>query len=567
MDRNILKKSLIIVFVFLFLSSSCFPFVTASYNVDHEHDLIIDDIFIHYSKTGTYLATKVKDIGNAWDEISSDIGVHVKIYRCLFGIPLIPVRSYTIWTWIDAITIIEPPVPVIWEGFYRFCLTVNPNRLIEESDYYNNCYREDWYNYFFDWYPFNPRNNKPEISNPNPSNNQENVPITLKELSFKIHDADYDSMNYSATTDPFIGSGSKNNVRNGIYSIPINGLELSTTYTWTVTATDGKETTTKKFSFTTVLERPIVTNPNPINKSSTTTNLSELSFTLTDMQGDKMNYTVETSPYVGSGSAIGVGNGTYSLKISNLKKNISYYWYVNVTDGEHWTREKFSFHTASLGLLGYWSFNDGTAIDNSGNNNGSLYGATYLPTGGPDGSGCLSFDGVDDYIKINHISDFMFVNQDLTFCCWVVIYDNLNPCYFITLSGCDIIPGVFLQKWDSGGYDGRIVMITAGLPSNQSVAKSIDDGNALPKNTWMFLAGVVDYPNSVKLYIDGTLQNSVSAVDYDVTHVNNLELYIAWAPWCLGHYKPLYGKMDEVRIYNIALSEQEIQLLYDSYLN
>ena len=49
---------------------------------------------------------------------------------------------------------------------------------------------------------FYPPNNKPEILNPNPSNNQVNVPITLSELNFQIHDDDNDLMSYSVTTEP-----------------------------------------------------------------------------------------------------------------------------------------------------------------------------------------------------------------------------------------------------------------------------------------------------------------------------------------------------------------------------
>ncbi|PNX51645.1 MAG: hypothetical protein BV456_02375 [Thermoplasmata archaeon M8B2D] len=155
MDKIILKRILIIGIVFLFLSTSCFPFVTSSYNVDHEPDLIIEDIFIDYTKTGGYLSTQVKDIGNPWDEVSSDIEIHVKIYRFLFGIPLIPVRSYTVWTYITYTKDIEPRFQVVLKGLYRICLTVNPNRLIEESNFDNNKYYEDFQRSYGNWYIIN----------------------------------------------------------------------------------------------------------------------------------------------------------------------------------------------------------------------------------------------------------------------------------------------------------------------------------------------------------------------------------------------------------------------------
>jgi len=417
---------------------------------------------------------------------------------------------------------------------------------------------------------FYPPNSKPEISNPNPSDGQENIPTSLSELSFQINDDDNELMDYSVTTDPFIGSGSKNSVGDGIYVVSVDGLQPSTTYIWTVAVTDGKDTTTNIFSFTTIQERPIVTNPVPFDRSSISTDLSELSFTLTDIQGDKMDYTVETSPDIGSDSATNVGNGVYSMQIDTLEENIWYYWFVNVTDGEHWTKEKFNFYTGDLDLVGYWSFNDGTANDISGNkNHGTKYGVKYLSSGGPDGSGCFSFDGVDDYISINDVSDFRFVNQDLSFCCWVTILDNIDDYrYFITLTGTDgSYPGVVLEKCRSGLKGGRILMQTRGTPDTKAIVQSIEDGDTLPKNKWMFVVGVVDYPNSVKLYIDGVLQESVSAIDFDLTQVDNLKLYFGWLPYDMQYWGPHYGKIDEVFIYGNALSEQEIQLLYESYSN
>jgi hypothetical protein len=193
---------------------------------------------------------------------------------------------------------------------------------------------------------FYPPNSKPIISNPVPSDSQENIPTTITELSFQIHDEDIDLMDYSVNTDPYIGSGSKNNVVNGIYSISVDGLQPSTTYTWTVTVTDGEDTTEKVFTFTTVPLEPLVTDPYPQNGTIfIPVDLTKLSFKLSDPQGDLMDYTIETSPFIGYDSASGVDNGTYSLVISNLDRNTYYKWYVNVTDGTYWTKKIFNFFT------------------------------------------------------------------------------------------------------------------------------------------------------------------------------------------------------------------------------
>jgi len=80
----------------------------------------------------------------------------------------------------------------------------------------------------------------------------------------------------------------------------------------------------------------------------------------------------------------------------------------------------------SDGLIGYWSFNDGTATDNSGNGrDGVINGATPQSSGGPDDSGYLEFDG-NDYVDIPDTSGLAFNNEDFTFACWFQIYDNAN---------------------------------------------------------------------------------------------------------------------------------------------
>jgi hypothetical protein len=96
---------------------------------------------------------------------------------------------------------------------------------------------------------------------------------------------------------------------------------------------------------------PVVFNPSPadgaVNVSIT---LNELSFNITDPQGDLMDYTVETKPDIGSDSAEGVGNGRYNITVDGLEYDTEYIWYVNVTGSSgsnSWTNESFTFTTIS----------------------------------------------------------------------------------------------------------------------------------------------------------------------------------------------------------------------------
>jgi predicted glutamine amidotransferase len=94
---------------------------------------------------------------------------------------------------------------------------------------------------------------------------------------------------------------------------------------------------------------PMVSDPTPLDGATNVpVALSQLSFNLADFQNDKMNYTVTTTPYIGSGSGINVANGIQTVTISNLAYETTYTWKVNVTDGKHWTNKTYTFTTQSL---------------------------------------------------------------------------------------------------------------------------------------------------------------------------------------------------------------------------
>jgi hypothetical protein len=191
-----------------------------------------------------------------------------------------------------------------------------------------------------------PPNYAPEVSAVSPIDGAENVAVSTSELSFQISDENGDKMDYTVTTNPDIGSGSGHNQPGGTYSIPISGLEGTEEYTWKVEVTDGQKTVEATFSFETEQVAPVISNPVPIDGSRhTSIDLSQLSFYVSDPQGDLMDFTVETVPDIGSGSDSGVSEGTYNIDVSDLDNDLEYIWYVNATDGTYWKHEVFHFKT------------------------------------------------------------------------------------------------------------------------------------------------------------------------------------------------------------------------------
>jgi len=91
---------------------------------------------------------------------------------------------------------------------------------------------------------------------------------------------------------------------------------------------------------------PSISAPDPANVASDVPlTLTELSFTITDSEA--MDYTVTTSPDIGSDSGIGVSSGTYSVPVSGLAAGTLYTWTVQVTDGVDTTESVFQFTTVT----------------------------------------------------------------------------------------------------------------------------------------------------------------------------------------------------------------------------
>jgi hypothetical protein len=78
---------------------------------------------------------------------------------------------------------------------------------------------------------------------------------------------------------------------------------------------------------------------------SISTKITTLSVIMNDPQGDLIEWSIESSPDIGSTSTIGGTNGTKNCTVSGLAHETTYTWYVNATDGYNWTREVYTFTT------------------------------------------------------------------------------------------------------------------------------------------------------------------------------------------------------------------------------
>lgn len=197
-----------------------------------------------------------------------------------------------------------------------------------------------------------------------------------------------------------------------------------------------------------------------------------------------------------------------------------------------------------LGLVGYWSFEDGSgtkATDFSGNNNtGTLTnGPTW--TDGRFGK-AVSFDGTDDYVNIASMSGLS--SSAITVSAWVKISAHKN---WNNVVGHEWVAsnGSWLLFSDSSGnaYFGI-------YDTSQHTAAS----SSFSAGVWHHLIGTYD-GSVIRIYVDGVAGSSTALSGVTLDTVGQVGLSSSSG-------SVFSGQIDDVRIYNRALSSDEITNLY-----
>lgn len=201
--------------------------------------------------------------------------------------------------------------------------------------------------------------------------------------------------------------------------------------------------------------------------------------------------------------------------------------------------------------VGFWKFEEGSGViagDSSGvGNNGTINGATW--TTGKIGQ-ALSFDGVNNYVAASSA-----VNpgaSDFTLSFWFYPTDfNTFPAGYVRT--------ILSQQNGTGTGRGWIYIYDINSHLNSSLGSVFgDSGFTLSLNTWVQATLVHNNAaNTLTWYVNGVARNTNTGVAIESATGN----YILGAQKDVT--KGLYaGILDDVRIYNRALTVDEIQRLY-----
>ena len=227
-----------------------------------------------------------------------------------------------------------------------------------------------------------------------------------------------------------------------------------------------------------------------------------------------------------------------------------------------------TIYSNSSGLVAYYRFNNDTLpqdfiIDSSGNrNHGTL---NDMNTTGNSTSGwmpepppicrfgdCMNFDGVDDRVIIND-ADSLDVTQAITITAWMYQKGSLG--------GSGTYPTILIKEnayWFS--YDatneGKIVFwIYNGTDWSDGVTTGSNSTQL--KDKWSFVAATFDTAtNTISSYEDGVLTDTATAHGDIAISASNVDL----GGSTYGYFN---GTIDDLRIYNRALTASDIWMLYE----
>jgi Concanavalin A-like lectin/glucanases superfamily len=214
------------------------------------------------------------------------------------------------------------------------------------------------------------------------------------------------------------------------------------------------------------------------------------------------------------------------------------------------------------GLVAYYPFN-GNANDASGNgNNGTVSGGVTLTTDRfGNGNSAYLFDGNSGAIDISSLNNFQY--RPITYSAWIVVksyFPNQPGHQFKSIVGrhqiyapTDGILGFYRDTSAPNSFQNAFLMWRGGgaspdVPSSKTVP---------PTNLWIHLVFTHDSSGQWNFFQNGLLISS--GINTDVQNFptgfrigagNSPELY-SWD-----------SKIDDVRIYNRALSSNEVQQLY-----
>jgi predicted ribosomally synthesized peptide with SipW-like signal peptide len=233
-----------------------------------------------------------------------------------------------------------------------------------------------------------------------------------------------------------------------------------------------------------------------------------------------------------------------------------------ITYDIEWRTEQARNNTAGIvprsGLVGHYpldSVGDGVADDISGNDNDGTVQGGVSPVAGQVGD-AGSFDGVDDHVTVPD-DPSLDLTDAVTLAAWVKPSSSQDDyARIISREQGGVGNRQYNLGIDSTASDPRTVVDTVG-PNTVEVSAMV----SFTDDEWHHAAMAFDASDALRLYVDGTEEDSTPVSSPLVSRASTVKF---GAPAHLPGKDRFAGRIDDVRIYDRALSDSEMTALYDA---
>ena len=220
---------------------------------------------------------------------------------------------------------------------------------------------------------------------------------------------------------------------------------------------------------------------------------------------------------------------------------------ILVTDGKIQFAAAATDEPLTNGLIAYWPLDDDLLDYSANTNHGSLVGSPTQAVGKVGGA--YEFSGSSQYIIVSNSASLSPVTNEISFAAWIYHKDTGNSGVFAKrLVG---VAGNYWELW----HNNTINTTTIGTMGIQTANST----NAVAINTWALLVTTYDGAH-VRIYVNTILS--------DTPRVQTGNIAVTDHPVVIGmSYSTTYcynGIIDEVAVWNRALTTNEIDRLYNS---
>jgi len=325
----------------------------------------------------------------------------------------------------------------------------------------------------------------------------------------------------------------------------------------------------KSDTISTPINNPPTTpsNPAPADGSINISLSPILNWSCKDPDGDSVKYDLYLSTVNPPNTLIFSNLTSASYALTNLDTNKTYYWRVNAKDskgsataGPIW---RFTTIISSLpvqGLIAYYPFN-GNANDESGNGyNGMVNGATLTTDRFGNPNKAYYFNSSLNSTITTQFPGILGSNPR-TISFWQTSDNTTNSIsmgyggsysYNATPGSCFVLA---VQKINTNQVQAAADLKLGGI-------SYVINDNGSAWHHYCFIVPNISQPQTrdVQIYRDGILMTTVNS-DWGDVAINT----VADVNFIIGQFvasQAFQGSLDDIRIYNRALSVQEIQQLY-----